>query len=316
MTNGVDFSLLNNFAEPYESDRMRLWRNDGGTFSETALALGLTDTGPGKGILSFDYDQDGDLDLFVVNTGGNPVLYRNDMGSNQRWLRVRTVGRWSNRDGIGCRLSLQAIQGGPIQMREVSAGSHFLGQSEFTAHFGLGDQGPPPARRLTIGWPSGVVQVMENLEIDRTLVVVEPLTFEAWQAREFDSDDLSDPEISGRAADPDGDRVPNELEYAFGRKPNAIESEPLIAYQIARNVEEQQNYLTIHFTRIVPPSDLDYVVEVSDDLFDWVSGPAYSEEVEVIPSGDRVTEKVVVRILPAVQNKFSTFVRIKMTLTD
>ncbi|HIG29270.1 MAG TPA: CRTAC1 family protein [Verrucomicrobiales bacterium] len=315
MTNGIDFSLLNDLAKPYESDRMRLWRNEGGIFTEVGLELGITDTGQGKGLLTFDYDQDGDLDLFVVNTAGHPVLYRNDLGSGNHWLRVSTLGRWSNRDGIGCRLSLQALPDGPIQVREIRAGNHFLGQSEYTAHFGLKEQ-TETVHELTIQWPSGTVQVLKNVEINQTLVAIEPLTYLAWQLREFEANDLNDPTVSGRTADPDRDNVPNQLEYAFGREPLVFESKPLISPHITKDPGDQLHYLTMTFTRMISPTDLDYMVEVSSDLYHWQSGPSFTEEMDVIGSGNRLTQHGIVKILPPIQNANQLFARIKVIMRD
>jgi hypothetical protein len=154
---------------------MRYWENDGsGVFSERSTEVGLTDTGPGKGLLVFDYDEDGDLDLFVVNNAAGPRLYRNDGGNQQDWLRVRLQGGHSNHQGIGARITLQPAWGGPIQVRELGTSTHFLGQSERVAHFGLGEA-PEALARLTIEWPrSGLVQHLLGVEPNQTLLVIEP----------------------------------------------------------------------------------------------------------------------------------------------
>jgi len=120
-------------------DPLRVWANDGsGQMTEISQAVGMTDEGSGRGLLTFDYDADGDLDLFVVNNAGSPVLYRNEMGHLNAWLRVKTQGTDSNRDGIGAMVLLWTDAAAQPQFSEISAGSHFLGQSERTAHFGLG----------------------------------------------------------------------------------------------------------------------------------------------------------------------------------
>ena len=75
MTNGVDFpdDEVPEVDEPWNDDAMRFWRNDGrGGMTEMADAVGLTDTGSGKGLLVFDYDEDGDLDIFLVNNAAAP----------------------------------------------------------------------------------------------------------------------------------------------------------------------------------------------------------------------------------------------------
>ena len=60
--------------------------------TEDSVAVGLSDTGSGKGLLSFDYDEDGDLDLFVVNNVSGGMLQRNDGGNTNDWLQVEAVG--------------------------------------------------------------------------------------------------------------------------------------------------------------------------------------------------------------------------------
>jgi len=177
MTNGVDFSTILGDAGvdlPFRTDQTRLWRNDRSHFTDVADQSGIIDTGPGKGVLTFDYDHDGDLDVFITNTAARPILYRNDGGNRNDWLRVNVTGTVSNRNGLGTRVTVQTIVGGEVQLRELDAGSHFLGQSEFTAHFGLG-KGDTPIHEVRVVWPkSGAVQVFNEVARNTTLSVVEP----------------------------------------------------------------------------------------------------------------------------------------------
>ena len=178
MTNGAHFGFVDPpddqvFAR-FDPDPMRLWRNDGpGPMTEISAAAGLTDLGSGKGLLTFDYDRDGDLDLFVVNNVTGGVLYRNDTTSGHDWLRVRVepVPGFGS-DGLGAVLTLEATAGGPVQMRHIGATSHFLGESERIAHFGLGSH-PGPIHRLTVQWPGRGTTVYESLAPDQTFVAVE-----------------------------------------------------------------------------------------------------------------------------------------------
>lgn len=175
VTNGVVFPRQFNF--PYDTDRTRLWENEGGVFAEVGLEHGITDTGSGKGIVTFDYDNDGDLDLFIANNGGHPVLYNNREANSNAWLRVKVVGRYSNRDGLGAFLTLEPRPGGQKQVREITGGSNFLGQNEFTAHFGLSAQ-TEPVFRLTVRWPSGLQQVFQDITVNTTLIAVEEDPFQ------------------------------------------------------------------------------------------------------------------------------------------
>ncbi len=179
MTNGLRYG----FAAPddpnllvisrFLNDPMRLWRNDGATMSEVSAASGMTSLESGKGLLTFDYDNDGDVDVFVVNNTGYPVLYRNNAQGNT-WLSVKLIGTDTNRDAIGARVWVTAEAGGPSQLREIDGGSHYLAQSEFTAHFGLG-AGTEPVAEVRVEWPkTGRVQRFENVARNTKLIVEEP----------------------------------------------------------------------------------------------------------------------------------------------
>jgi hypothetical protein len=181
MTNGQVFPFMDgtetgDALELFHDDPMRLWRNDGaGVWPEVAVASGITHTGSGKGLLTFDYDDDGDLDLFVVTNSGLPVLYRNDGGNAKNWLRVKVEGRGSNKDGFGTRIEVRRTANSPVLIDEVDAGSHFLGQSEKTAHFGLGS-GLPGAvvNEVKVVFPSGRTRIYNFVPHNTTLSVLEP----------------------------------------------------------------------------------------------------------------------------------------------
>jgi hypothetical protein len=121
-----------------------------GAFTERSIELGIVDTGNGRGVVSFDYDRDGDLDLLVANNGGPLRLFRNDGGNAQGWLEVRLVGRAPNTEAIGAQLRLTTPSG--RQLRVVRAGSNFVSQDPVVVHAGLG---PHPHADLEIRWPSG-----------------------------------------------------------------------------------------------------------------------------------------------------------------
>ena len=163
----LDLTMTNEDSHP-----TILWRNESGRFRRVDDEVGITEKTSGKGLLTFDYDRDGDLDLFVTNHVGRANLYRNDSGNGNSWLRVKAIGSLSNRDGNGALLIIEPIEGGPRQVREITPGNHFLSQSEMTAHFGLGGQSEA-VKGLTIRWPSGVEQVFENIPINSTFVAFE-----------------------------------------------------------------------------------------------------------------------------------------------
>jgi hypothetical protein len=123
----------------------------------------------GRTLAVADVDNDGDLDLLITNNGDTPDLLRNDSRQAGNSIIIRTVGTRSNRDGIGARLRVTAA--GRTQMREVKAGSGYLGQSDTRVHVGLGRT----ARidRLEIQWPAGSTEVIQDVPVNQIVTVTE-----------------------------------------------------------------------------------------------------------------------------------------------
>jgi hypothetical protein len=123
-----------------------------------------------RGACFADYDNDGKVDAFVVNLGAQGTLLHNVSKNANHWLTIVLKGTKSNRDGIGARVELTAD--GRKQVAERIAGSGYLSQDDGRLHFGLGSF--TRVDRLTIHWPSGLEQVVENPAIDRVITVEEP----------------------------------------------------------------------------------------------------------------------------------------------
>lgn len=157
----------------YHADPVRLWRNDGpGPWPDRAPDLGIIFARQGRGLLPFDYDLDGDLDLLVMSNTEIPALYRNDHATGH-FLVVQAVGRDGNPRSLGARVRVQAQPEGPWQVREIGAGSHFFGQQQALAHFGLGTD-PAPLHRVEVHWPaSGRTEVLTDVHRDQRVVVYE-----------------------------------------------------------------------------------------------------------------------------------------------
>jgi len=159
----------------FERDRMRFWRNEGGLFTDSAEAVDLLqDRESGKAVVVWDYDRDGDLDLFVVNNEAESRLYRNDGGNAKDWLRVKLVGQERNLQGIGARITVRATPFGPRMVREIRAGGQYCAQHEIEAHFGLGE-GRGTVAEVRVWWPeTGEEQVLTNVPRNQLLVVEQP----------------------------------------------------------------------------------------------------------------------------------------------
>jgi hypothetical protein len=126
-----------------------------------------------RGAAYADYDGDGDLDVAVSVNNGPAILLRNDGGNANRFVRVRLIGRASNRDAVGAVARLRA--GRLAATRAVRAGSSYASQSELPLTFGLGPGGPGAAEAadLSVAWPSGRTQEFHGLVTGRLHVLEE-----------------------------------------------------------------------------------------------------------------------------------------------
>ena len=152
-----------------EQPNVLLKNSSDGTFDNVSLRSGADDPSVGRGGVFFDYDQDGCLDIFVGNLGQRPKLYRNTCNYSNNWLEISTQGTSSNRDGIGARISVTT--NGVTQIREIASGRSNMGQNMRSAHFGMGSF--KKADTITIRWPNGIVQNLENVSVNQRLKVVE-----------------------------------------------------------------------------------------------------------------------------------------------
>jgi hypothetical protein len=190
-------------ASSFSAGGHKLMRNDGSTFTDITAGSGWdVFTGTSIEHITHDFNNDGLLDVMggggtiMINRGnmvfeGNPVGFevgavgdlnndgfldvissstaRLNNGNDNNWLRIRTVGTVSNSEGIGARITITTASG--QQIRDVRSGDGFRYMSTITAHFGLGQD--DVVEQVLIRWPSGIVNVINDVPINGTITVIE-----------------------------------------------------------------------------------------------------------------------------------------------
>ena len=160
-------------SELTHAERKLLFRNVGADrFAEVGRAHGppLTTERVGRGAACGDYDNDGDLDLLVVNNGGPAELLRNEGGNRSHWLQIHLIGKPPNTDALGARVTVRTES--MVQRRMARTGSSYLSQSMTRLHFGLGPHSV--ADRVEVVWPDGAVTRQQSVAVDRLVTLRHP----------------------------------------------------------------------------------------------------------------------------------------------
>jgi hypothetical protein len=167
------------YQDPKKDDRESLFsprvvlKNLGdGRFADVSAEMGpgVSERLCSRGSAYADYDNDGDVDVLVLNVNDPPSLLRNDGGNANNWILVDLVGTRCNRSAIGARV--RVVTGGHAQIDEVHSGGSVMSQSDLRLHFGLGRAAV--VDRLEVRWPTtGKIEAFENVEANRIVTIVE-----------------------------------------------------------------------------------------------------------------------------------------------
>jgi len=139
-------------GQSYKNPRLVYKNLRNGQFKDVSSSMGpgISERFSSRGAAFGDYDNDGDLDVLVLNLGDAPSLLRNDGGNKQNWIKLKLIGTKCNRTAIGARA--RVVVGGHAQIDEVHSGSSVMSQSDLRLHFGLGKADVVDA--IEIKWPT------------------------------------------------------------------------------------------------------------------------------------------------------------------
>jgi hypothetical protein len=148
-----------------------MFENIGGKFKDVSAQSGaaFAHDYPARGLAVGDYDNDGDLDVLISNNGGAPLLLRNEGGNRNNWLGLQLVATKSNPAAVGAVITWRA--GGVTRSRLKTSGGSYLASHDPRELLGLG--AAKQVESLEIRWPSGRVDKLSNLPINRYIKVVE-----------------------------------------------------------------------------------------------------------------------------------------------
>ncbi|MDQ6665608.1 MAG: CRTAC1 family protein [Acidobacteriota bacterium] len=166
-------------GSPYKTPRV-IFRNLGqGRFEEL-----IGEAGPGietphasRGCAFGDFDNDGDLDILVINQNEPPSLLRNDLPGDQHWIKLKLRGVHSNRSAIGARATVRYA--GRVQVQEAMSQSSYLSANDSRLHFGLGSA---TTADIEIRWPTGQVEKLPHVAADHLVLIVEGSGIVRWQS--------------------------------------------------------------------------------------------------------------------------------------
>ncbi len=171
VTNGSTFQELKR-PQVLIAQRDALFRNDGdGTFTDVSGVTGIAvlPVRVGRGAAFGDYDNDGDVDIFIVNNHAQPTLLRNDGGNRKNWLHVELIGTNANRNAVGAKIQVKTMD--RTQIREIYAGDSYMSFNSFIAEFGL--ESATQVESLQVTWSNGDTQMLHNVPTNQRLRITQ-----------------------------------------------------------------------------------------------------------------------------------------------
>ena len=159
----------------HTSEQIRFFHNNGQgelSFEEKATAVGLINTGQGRGIVCFDAERDGDIDIAIANNSPTGIVfYRNDTSNDNHYLDIQLEGGGSNRLGVGAHITVTTNN--MTQVRELGGYNNFVSHNPYEVHFGLGSA---TSADISIRWPDGSVSESLDVEADQFVTITQSST--------------------------------------------------------------------------------------------------------------------------------------------
>ena len=171
VTNGSTFQELKR-PEVLIPQPDMLFRNNGDdTFTNVSQEAGIAalPLRVGRGAAFGDYDNDGDVDIFVVNNHARPTLLRNEGGNRNNWVYVKLVGSGRNRDAIGAKIQVKTAD--QTQVREIYAGESYMSANSLVAEFGVGEAAQ--IETLQVTWQNGETQKLHNVPTNQRIRITQ-----------------------------------------------------------------------------------------------------------------------------------------------
>lgn len=161
------------FDQDFTQDQVRLFENNGdATFVERAGEIGLDNRGQGRGVVCFDAERDGDVDILITNNGADHLAYyRNQTGQTNHYLNIRLAGAGANRLGIGAWITVTTGSGTAdelTQVRELGGHNNYVSHNPYEVHVGLGNA---DSADVEVRWPDGGITSELGLSVDQAIII-------------------------------------------------------------------------------------------------------------------------------------------------
>ena len=170
VADGHVYPFVENYGlgETFKQPRQLFWNRGDGQFFEMSATggPGITAKHSSRGVAVADFDNDGSMEIVVVNLFEPPSLLKN-FGPHGNSLLIRAVTA-TGRDAVGARITVTA--GGRKRIDEVRSGGYFVSQGDFRVHFGLGHE---TKADVTIRWPQGAVETLRGVDANQWITVRE-----------------------------------------------------------------------------------------------------------------------------------------------